>query len=270
MSVAEPFTTDGLYNGFPSCSDKVNILDRGDGNPYEYWTTLSGWSAINEPTTAADKKKSVQNSTTNAAKLLWSLEEITVDVQYPSGGDTLPDMNVNGSEWVTGDALPVEPSIPPKDRVCGGSLSEYNDNPFADFVTGQIDLTQEIGIQRLYKGVTTDEANFIGYGGGLIDWGADVGFSTEWAPISVSAFDGGIADTYVGLGGYLIEPVPSGRLEEVAYVVVEGLSFVFHGLATDAGVDGVVDSTNLLAEITSGGSLITRSQITSLEFYTYP
>ena len=66
-------------------------------------------------------------------------------------------------------------------------------NPF-----GYIDLDPALAFARMYKGVTTDEDNFIGYGFGLMDW-ENIGFSSGWAPINTSASDSVVDDSLRGL-----------------------------------------------------------------------
>ena len=82
MPEATPFTFFGsisdtdpnavLFTGFPFLLEKVNVSDRGDGQPYDYWTTLGGWSKVNEPATDELKAQSIWDSFEKAMKLYWN------------------------------------------------------------------------------------------------------------------------------------------------------------------------------------------------------
>ncbi len=251
MPVAQPFTTNGVYNGFPSCFPKVDVSE------FDFWTTFSGYNKDSggEPT-----QKQIDQSETLAGKLFYSLEKVTTAT---GDVDLLGiEMVVNGEDLDFGD--PIPPSIEPEDRSCGGSLSSQGEE--FDPYFGRIDQILISGFARMYDGDTAEEGNFIGYGSGLLDW-------LDVAPIETNAFDGFVVDSFSGLGGYSEGEEFSGRDSVYAYTEIEGIHFLWAGIANDSsttGFDTVIDEEELSATILNGATIYQQAQITGLEFWTYP
>jgi len=246
MPVAEPFTTNGVYNGFPSCFEKVDI------SGFDFWTTASGF---NKNSVGSPSAVSIQQSLTMVGKLFWNLHKVDVDTFF--------DTSILSEQFVTGEENGGEDdAIEPGERVCGGSLSTDEVFPF---IEGQIDLRQTSGMVRMYNGATTDEEKFIGYGFGLIDF--ENGAETT---IETSSNDGLVVNSLVQLGGYSTNYTTS-ETEVYEYVERDGIHFLFFGHAGGAGVaTEEVTAATLTAETKNGGATVTKAQITGLEFWTYP
>ena len=165
MPVATPFTSFGsisdtdpnavLFTGFPFLLEKVDVSDRGDGQPYDYWTTLGGYNkddaaAFIEPTGIAE-------SLEKAMKLFWNYNGHSVDVDL-RGIQTLT-IDIEQDAFDGGSATaPFEP----KDRVCRSAW-----NAWVEFDDGGgffADTEVAIYLRRMYNGSTDDEDNFVGYG----------------------------------------------------------------------------------------------------------
>jgi len=168
MPTATPFTALGAGNGFPACLTKVNVADRGDGSPYDYWTTLSGWSKVSTPADDAAKATSISESLQLAMKLFWNFNGLSMEDSgtTPNGhsySDTWSvDMEAGVGEfevmYFIKIGLPYSVSNEnktPRERVCYKIFGAYQEYGFAFFT---------VNIVRMYNGVTTDESNFVGYG----------------------------------------------------------------------------------------------------------
>ena len=163
MPTATSFTALGAGNGFPFCPSKVNVADRGDGSPYEYWTTLSGWSKVSTPANDAAKATSIDESLTLAMKIFWNynglsaLDEYTVEGGSSSSYTSTIDMD--GGEYGTvsfrGNGFSSSENKAPNERVCYNSFRAEDVDEVLFF---------DIKIIRMYDGITTDESNFVGYG----------------------------------------------------------------------------------------------------------
>lgn len=265
MPDAIPFQTLGAGNGFPSCVQKINVLDNvgdGSGSEYDYWTTFGGY---NKDSADDVTQEQIHDSLTAAMKLYWNLNKVTLATGYV-GLDTLDEVIVSG--WDATGFDPEPDPIEPKDRACGGVLTRGGDTAPN---LGDVDLRLDTGFSRMYKGDTTNENNFIGYGGAFIS--------------TVESFDpnGTIGTIYIPiggdpsshLGGYSTNNFSSERLYEYAYIELGGIHFLWLGSVdsspTDPDTDEGVDSATLKAwfSYTPSGA-IEQARITGLEFYTYP
>ncbi len=242
MPVAQPFTTDGVFTGMPDCFEKVDV------SGFDFWTTASGF---NKDSGGTPTQSQIDQSLQLVGKLFWNLYRITCitgDLDVPSSVET---------EVVVGNE-PVE-------RVCSGSFVSVGD---AMPYYGNIDLTLNTGFARFYNGSTDDEANFIGYGQGVIAFpGGDI-----VAPIAQASIDT-LIDPQSYLGGYADDDVDAGFKKAFTYVILDGIHFLWVGIIADdpvAGITTFVDSSLLKAwaEFTTG--LDYQAQITGLEFWTYP
>ena len=95
MPVATPFTFFGstsftdpdavMFTGFPFLLDKVDV------STYDFWTTLSGWSKVDEPVSVELKAQSINDSREKASKLFCNYNGHSVDFVsgygriYPEG-----------------------------------------------------------------------------------------------------------------------------------------------------------------------------------------
>jgi len=73
MPTATSFTALGRGNGFPFCLETVDVLDRGDGNPYDHWVTLGGFKKTSG---GSPTQSQINLSLQNAMKLFWNVYKI--------------------------------------------------------------------------------------------------------------------------------------------------------------------------------------------------
>lgn len=130
MPTATAFNALGAGNGFAFCLSKINVNDRGDGNPYFKYKVLT---------------------LSDAMKLYWNIASTTASAEAPkSGGGTLT------AALSLSDVL-----AEPKERVCGHVITGRTDTDTFTFVTATI---RSPIVYKLYNGNTSDENNFLGYG----------------------------------------------------------------------------------------------------------
>ena len=126
MPIAEPFSTNGAYNGFPSCFDKVDV------SGFDFWITASGYNK--DDSAQAPTQSQIDQSLQAAGKLFWNLHKVTLDTFY--------------DEWSFSELSIEEPNK----RICGdGSRGEVKTD-LNTFVKVIVDLSQTSGIQRFYNG----------------------------------------------------------------------------------------------------------------------
>ena len=250
MPVAYPFSTLGKLNGLSGCVPKVDVT------PYDYWITASGYSKDDFDASVAVTQDQIDQSLHAIGRLYWNLYRVTCAtglVSIPSS--MLTEVIVSG--W---DAPidPIQPDpIQPKDRVCRGPMTRGGDTypnlgdvslclesrPWSDF-------SETLpAFARFYKGDTTDEENFIGFGLGKITWNSQDPHLI--APIAQWYIDVFI-DPQSFLGGYADDTVGSGRKKEFAYVERGGIYMLWLGVISDdsplgPGITTHVDSDTLRA-----------------------
>jgi hypothetical protein len=269
MPEAEPFSTRGAYNGLPSCFEKVDVSE------FDYWTTFSGY---NEESSGSVTQAQIEQSLQAAGKLYWRLRKVHVDTfTVPGGLDTLPDLVVNGQDWVDPtDSLPLDDSIEPRKRGCGGSLSTAT----IALLEGEINLTIAGNFTRMYDGPTDDEDNFVGYGMG--EMSLDGGSTARYAPL-INSFFGSTGRPMALLGSYGDESLPStsevygyGHVEVVddtnADNVPTHMLFMGYGLEVSgpSPITTVVNVSEMSVTSTQSGSPTAQAKFESFEFYTYP
>ena len=182
MPPATEFTALGVGNGFPFCPAKVDV------SVYDYWTSLGGWSEVNEPINEASKKASIEKSRRLAMALFWNLDGWTGRLYYESFGPLIEitSLSMKDDDWTRGrdsfSAYPLtggdvdDPEFDPMDRVCYKRfdakkyLSSDPDDDIGDFFRIFPDIV------RMYEGDTGDEDNFRGYG--FSDIGSVFGYET--------------------------------------------------------------------------------------------
>jgi hypothetical protein len=271
MPVAQPFTTDGVYNGFPSCFPKVDV------SVFAKWTTFSGYNKDDSDALTAVTQAQIDQSLQLAGKLFWNLYRVTCDtgnVSIPAS--ILSEVIVSG--W---DAFSLEPEpdpIEPVGRICEGVITRGGDlQPIlADVGLGQGGPFTTAAFARFYDGDTTDEDNYVGIGSGQIDWADGVSRGYDLAPIAMWVIDL-VIDPQSFLGGYSNDDIGigNGYTYEYTYVEREGIHFLWLGAIVDDSVLGPgvvtqVDSETLRAWLENSGDVEDQAQITGLDFYTYP
>jgi len=143
MPTATPFTALGAGNGYYQCMTKVNVLNRGDGNPYDNYKILD----LNE-----------------AMHLFWNIASASIAASCPrlvsdGMGGTVEDGTLL-AEITSADLLKE-----PYERVCGtDNVADVDQDNFS-FVYAAVYTPP---IFRLYYGDVSDEGNFIGYSVGRV------------------------------------------------------------------------------------------------------
>jgi len=248
MPEAAPFSTDGVYNGFPGCFEKVDV------SSFDFWTTASGHKkdAVGSPSQA-----SIDKSLQLVGKLFWNLYRLELDCLIISGINPVTELIIDGDFDQAG--APIQPV----ERICSGSVTTLGEQ-FVNEVSVVADLRQGIGIgfSRMYDGDTTDEDNFIGYGLGK------AAFATDKS-IDIYVYEG-IYDASLSLGGYTLDETDGGRSWNYTYIEMDGIHMVFVGAGGGGGVSTAFTQDPPATVVTSGTTVIAQAEITSLEFYTYP
>ena len=253
MPTATEFTALGAGNGFTSCLTKVDISDAINatgvptGVPYDYWTTLSGWSAVNEP---ADKAASIAESLRLAMKLWWNLNSVSVDTFH--NGDNRPTAPKSISSVAVGNTSnDLTATIEPISRICETFINSYNEAADPSGQTARARIL--LGPLRFYDG-----EEFIGYG-------IHKRFVDTRAGTQVNYSD-------VGIGGYGDDATSGSYVDELAYVELDDMHFVCRARARTGLSTGTVDAASLHAESSrtiQGTEYTTSATITSIDFYTY-
>jgi hypothetical protein len=153
MPEADKFMSDGVGNGFSFCLTKVDV------SGFDYWTSLGGWSKVNEPSSDALKAQSIADSFQNAMKLYFNYNGHSIDVDL--GGIRTLTLDIDQYVWDGGSVtVPFEP----KDRACrSGGWNAFIET----YLDGDGDSADtEVGIlpRKMYNGSTDNEDNFVGYG----------------------------------------------------------------------------------------------------------
>lgn len=241
MPVAQPFYASGAGNGFPTCLPKIDVTDRGDGLPYDYWTTLSGVNKDNPTTSDA----LIAESLVLASRLYWFGYSVGLVNTATDGvvSTSLDSMDLSG-----------QPSSEPKDRLCTTELEKPDEVDRNGLVASQAGFSMRLPT-RLYNGETTDEANFVGYGVAI------PGFLFDFAWTSAET-----ASTFASVQiQSAIENASEGGLFgnlDCAYVELDGMHFVCGAYAI-----GITSPETLSASESRFGQT-SSVQITSLGFYT--
>lgn len=292
MPTAKPFNAPRVRNGFPMCAEKVDMADRGDGSPHDYWSTLGGVTK-DSPTPTASK---IQKSFRNAMKLYWNLYSVTALYSEPGIEATLnlqADDTFDEEDFDLGFGTSASAGSPqPLGRVCGKRFGDEATPPKRyGFYMGktfdprddeldpatiiiQSDIYgQHGGIVRMYNGDTSDEANFVGYGikssqpefeGDTEPWFTGPGGLQNEA-ISVSSVDVAAINlrSYISFDGGMIGDVVYKNFEGMDFVAVAA-NFIFG----DDGSGNIEDAANLQVkyEDSENSFILTLS---ALGFYDY-
>ncbi len=257
MSTAQEFYASGRGNGFPFCPSSR------DASSDDYWITLSGHKKGDVFADEDARLSSIEESRKLAMKLFWNLDVINLSTAADSFD------NETGYEWddsvtdVTIEDADGNHPIPPE-RVCESRPSGYKNGSSDDGF--RVVNRARLEIWKLYDGVT-----FAGYS-------ARPFISLPFARTSSANSLG--PSTSVAL--YSTVPDESNLFSsswtyEIDYVSVNGFHFICVAAVVNETSTPTIEPQNLLADADalypdpdgdSGGS--SRSEITGLDFYTYP
>jgi len=260
MPTETPFKALGLKNGFP------NYISQ-DVTDYDSWTTLSGWSKTNQPSTQSAQLASIEESRRLAMLLFWNLSEVTGTLNTSSNEHGASSLNSSG---ITGQ---------PKNRVHLSSIANFAEDgdeyPTLGSHSQLGTFSNGFKIAELYN-----NSVFVGYG---VDYGFQA--RTDAAAYLMRV------DSRVQLRSYYSYTV--NQYEDRAYVNLTINNNTFYLVCTarvytqswhSTGTTTVnKNAANLLAEGTASrkfplengeyGPLTqvatSKAQINSLNFYTY-
>ena len=274
MPNAIHFSTDGAENGFPSCRPKVDV------SVYDHWTTLSGWSKVNEPSSDEDKAASIAESLTLAMSFYWNASSLRCNATTSgtsSRDGTISTVSVNYEVLdydvpfpdppILIDSGPAEPRL----RTC---IPSSFDNIVKSYDFYESDGSANakiatIGVVAMYDGVA-----FVGYGLSFVETRFQSGGTIEAEAGGASSLNAGVF-----AGGYGYTPAnTTNDAFDFGYVTLDGLSLFAYVEAKNGpslNVSGSVNLSSLSASCTltstSPPSVATAdASITSLDFYTYP
>ena len=207
MRTAESFNALGYGNGFMSCLTKVNVSTKN------FWTTLSG---VNKDSPATSDAL-IEESRRLAMLFYWNSYQLNITTygsydEAPFGSPTVYDpfpsptpvaINTVDYKWDKSAGANVAGEFTPKSRVCDIADYEvrYEFDDVSAGIDGEVVYFDPSNLVRMYNGVTTDEANFVGFG-----LGNDA---------IVSTFDHGLGSVvgdfnlFIELVGYSNEPAGS-------------------------------------------------------------
>ena len=246
MPVAESFNALGAGNGFPECITKVDV------SSFDYWTTFSGVNKNSPATSDLLIAESIQLG----MKLYWNLFSCVAptNVTFSSTGS-----NPGESSSVSNLDVSSHSRAEPMKRICGFASASDNQSSAPNGATNcQLFLTAGLPV-RMYNGVITNEANFVGIGRGM---GSTVNTRGSASNRAVSR---------VTIVGHIDASTSTAGVYDYAYVEVGGMHFVCEARA-DGNDSEIPDAANLTASATGTASTNTytsTSSITSIDFYTY-
>ena len=266
MPVTDKFMSDGRGNGFPFCPTKFNVYG------YDYWTTLSGWSKTNEPTSDTAKAASIATSLRLAMKIHWNLYSMDINIDTSVSGTinqsaSLEEINVLSEQIIDGSATD-NPSAEPMTRACGARacLATTNSNPGGTSYTSAHAQVSPF-CMALYNGSTDDPDLFVGYGISGFNFARGISSSTRArALVDIRSYGGFSTDT-------------SSLTYDHAYTTLDGEVLdefnIFCKVTTESDSSGTrtANASGLFGSASSTAGSTTysaSSEITSLNFYTYP
>ena len=251
MPVADKFTALGAGNGFPECFHPdlcidVTVDDPFFDDPWTFWTTFSGYN-INS--TGDVTQEQIDESHRLAMMFYWNVYKLNYTSINTVAG-------ISGNFSVTtddGEDNAGEP-VKPDDRVCLNRdifVSDEEEN-YGSF---------HLDMVKLYKGATTDEANFIGYSFdrdyGSVQSLVEVGAGTFFSDVRLMGLSE-LSGSQALLTDYTSIPIGDNGDELHAVCSVEGY-----------GDSGNSNPSLMFAE-SVGGDETYSVQLTSFDVYTYP
>ena len=256
MPTADKFTALGAGNGFSSCLTKQNVLERrSDQGEYYQWTTLSGF---NKDSGGMPTEQQITDSFVLAMKLFWNIYEIRGSA---AASETYPDPNGwSVSAQLTNASTTDEPNTLACEQRNNFYDQDSDDSGDPYYYSVEVSIGCNIGPIRMYKGDTTDEDNFIGYG-------VVPQVAPEDRPISSWAGSYDNAQVFVSLDSFQFQDVSTIDYFDSAYVEVSGMHFVcFVGTYTFDVIKPVAEDMSVSI---SGSDFAYSASITSIDFYTY-
>jgi hypothetical protein len=245
MPQATPFMALGAGNGFPMPLTKRDVSD------FDYWTTLSGFNKNNsgKPT-----KSEIAKSINSAINLFWNAYQANFNIFAEHAPPDVPISSVEATSAFATDIFGN--SVFPKNRSCK-SIMLFSGDGDSDGLA-RYGYSGRLLPQRMYKGDTSDEDNFVGLG---ID--RFLNFAAR-APSVVAALE---------VGSFLNDSNFPRNSVSIQYAELNGISFV-----SKAGASGLTGSTlstsQFSASASSGPDLgfygTATVSLSGLEFYTYP
>ena len=237
MPPATEFTALGAGNGFPSCTDRVNV------DTYDHWTTLSGVNKDNVAGFSASQLEAkIKESLVKAMKLYWNGFSLAFSAEAAGSTQAASLSNVDVS---------LSDFAEPRDRICAGARGTADDGASSVFVDMVLNFSNPA---RLY-----DNGVFVGYALSVAD---SRGYAAGRAYITLS------------LRQFVEEEMPVGNNEAIdfAYVDVGGMNFVCTAYARRTISTGTItaDAAGISVEATAGGwSASSSITATDFGFYTY-
>lgn len=235
-------STSVMLSGFPMQLAKVDV------SGFDLWSTLGGTTNSNIGSlTDAQLAANLNTSLANAGKLYWRLYALN----GTSRGDSA---SINSTvDLITGFDLPIDRMRSPfgNEIIGGGGAAN------GELAVGFANHSAIGGFVRMYNGVTTDEANFVGYG--MESDNADLTVLTPGINISDS---GTGSFCYVYVCSYAnITTFGAGQDADTDYSEFQGIPIVADVYASGTGA--LVSA----AALSSSTDLISVS-LDSMEFYT--
>jgi len=236
MPTATSFKALGKGNGFPFCLNTIDVLDRGDGNAYDYWVTLGGFKKTDP---GLPTQSQINTSLQNAMKLFWSSHKITGTASLDSSYNTAS---------VTDSRNPNTTQLQPFERICLNS--QFYDANIKYDSTGYIfNQIKFIVTPVLLKSGN----NFLGYG--------------VENSISAQSVDNIVNYALVNIGSIASAEFDDiNDINDYDYITLGGINFVCNAVVGYGNYqnNGTANASNLTAY-----DDYRYAEIDSLDFYTY-
>ena len=238
MPTATSFKALGKGNGFPFCLNTIDVLDRGDGNAYDYWVTLGGFKKTDS---GLPTQTQINLSLQNAMKLFWN--------GYKINGTASLDSSYNTAS-VTDSRNPNTTQLEPFERISLNSgFYDFNIKHDSTNYGHQNQITFYITPVLLKSG-----NNFLGYGVKNIMSLAEAGGNSgnDYASVQIASTINSSSNTY--------------DRNNYSYITLGGINFVCFASVGYGNFynRGLADASNLTAY-----DDYHYAKIDNLNFYTY-
>ena len=234
MPTATAFKALGLHNGFPFSLETIDVLDRGDGSPYDYWVTLGGFKKTDS---GLPTQTQINLSLQNAMKLFWN--------GYKINGTASLDSSYNTAS-VTDSRNPNTTQLEPFERI--SLSSRFFDTNLKHGLFEWNDMTFNITPVLLKSG-----NDFLGYGveGGMS--ALAIASPNNYASVLISSIVTAEFDDINDINDY-------------SYITLGGINFVCNAVVGYGNYqnNGTANASNLTAY-----DDVFYAKIDSLYFYTY-
>jgi hypothetical protein len=246
MQTAIKFNSSGAGNGFPSCLEKVDVSN------FDFWTTLSGVSKSSPTTSDA----LIQESYISAMSLFWTMEKTSFTATTVEASQTDLAFTEN-----------------PKERGCNSNMfNQVNITNDAGSQTA-LYIEMQVKIVRMYKDVTTDEVNFVGYGLKSDPYDSGIRRSTSWFLQGLKSDSSSVRAT---ISSYTDDntfesssSLPQGFqtiAQDIAYTTVSGLNVIGWAYARWR-TDGITTAPAADATAMTASNDDSSFSLTSIDFY---